>query len=63
VLVPPRSAQAPARAMDRVADMRRRWPPMLLTARAAEFTTAACAAKYIRLFQSLESTPSGKKAR
>jgi glycosyltransferase involved in cell wall biosynthesis len=63
VLVAPRSAQALASAMDRVADMRRRWPPMLLKARAAEFSTAACAAKYIRLFHSLELKPAGKEAR
>jgi glycosyltransferase involved in cell wall biosynthesis len=53
VLVPPRNAQEMARAMDRVADLRRQWPPVMLKARAEEFTEAACAAAYLRLFHSL----------
>src|SRR3978361_1412843 len=46
-LVPTRDPYALARAMDDVADMRRRWPVDLLKARAAKFSTAACAAAYI----------------
>jgi glycosyltransferase involved in cell wall biosynthesis len=62
VLVPPRSAQGLASAMDRVADLRRQWPPMLLKARAAEFSTAACAARYIHLFQSIAPRQASQKA-
>jgi glycosyltransferase involved in cell wall biosynthesis len=56
VLVPPRNAQALATAMDTIADLRRQWPPLLLKARAAEFSYAASAANYIRLFKSLLQT-------
>jgi glycosyltransferase involved in cell wall biosynthesis len=52
-LVPPRSPQALADAFDRGATLRKRWPPELLQARAAEFSTAACIDKYIKLCCSL----------
>jgi glycosyltransferase involved in cell wall biosynthesis len=52
-LVPPRSPQALAHALGTVAGLRERWPAGLLKARAAEFSTAACVAAYVKLFQSL----------
>jgi glycosyltransferase involved in cell wall biosynthesis len=53
VLVPIRDPDALAKAMDGIGEMRRRWPEELLKQRAAEFTTAACAASYVRLFETL----------
>jgi len=52
-LVPPRSPQALAHAMAAVGELRKLWPPGLLKARAAEFSTATCAAAYANLFRSL----------
>jgi glycosyltransferase involved in cell wall biosynthesis len=54
-LVPPRDPQALADAMDMVAGLRERWPSGLLKARAAEFSSANCAAAYMQLCHSLAS--------
>jgi glycosyltransferase involved in cell wall biosynthesis len=58
-LVPPRCAQALADAFDTGAALRKRWPPELLKARAAEFSTAACVAAYMKLCCSLGSNRLG----
>jgi glycosyltransferase involved in cell wall biosynthesis len=55
-LVPPRCPQALADALDTGAALRKRWPPELLKARAAEFSTAACVTAYINLCCSLGSS-------
>jgi glycosyltransferase involved in cell wall biosynthesis len=53
VLVPPEDPVALAAALSAVGDMRRRFPPELLKARAAEFSEAACANGYLSLFRRL----------
>ncbi|MDR3538824.1 MAG: glycosyltransferase [Acetobacteraceae bacterium] len=53
VLVPPNNPAALAAAMDETASMRKRFPPTLLKARAAEFTNSACAARYAAVFRSI----------
>lgn len=53
MLVAPRNACALATAMNSVTQLRREWPSTVLKARAAEFSDAACASNYMRLFQSL----------
>lgn len=62
MLVPPRSPEALAKAMDHVGDLRRHWPPVALKARAAEYTISACAAHYVRLFQSLALERASRQA-
>jgi glycosyltransferase involved in cell wall biosynthesis len=52
-LVPPRSPQALAEALDMVAGLSERWPSGLLKARAAQFSNVNCAAAYIQLCHSL----------
>jgi glycosyltransferase involved in cell wall biosynthesis len=61
-LVPPRNPQPLAAAMDMVADLRKRWPSGLLTARAAEFSNANCAIAYIRLCQSPAAQRANRRA-
>jgi glycosyltransferase involved in cell wall biosynthesis len=53
VLVPSNDPAALAAAMDRVNTLSEQFPPQLLKTRAAEFTNAACAARYAALFRSL----------
>jgi glycosyltransferase involved in cell wall biosynthesis len=58
VLVPPNDPQALAEAMSGVADLAARFPPDALRSRAAAFTTAACAGRYLALFKSVISPAS-----
>jgi glycosyltransferase involved in cell wall biosynthesis len=62
-LVPPRCPEALADALDTGAALRERWTPGLLKARAAEFSTAACVAKYVELCQSLRPDGAVKNGR
>jgi len=60
MLVAPRSANALAAAMNRVAQLRSEWPPTLLKTRAAEFSNVTCATKYMQLFHSLLPMHAGR---
>ena len=62
VLVPPQDPPALAAALDDVAAIRRRYPPDMLKARAADFSNAACTNSYLSLFQRLvrESRAAGR---
>jgi glycosyltransferase involved in cell wall biosynthesis len=53
VLVPPRDPRALARAFDTARDLRTQFPPDILRARAAAFTSAACTASFLSLFETL----------
>ncbi len=53
VLLPPGDPAAMAAALDTSAELRRRLPPAMLKARAAEFSHAASAASYLSLFRRL----------
>jgi glycosyltransferase involved in cell wall biosynthesis len=53
VLVPPRDAAAMAAAMDQVATLRARFPADALRRRAADFSYAACASRYVSVFASV----------
>ena len=53
VLVETRNPAAMARAMDEVASLRDQFPAEMLRQRAGEFSYAACATRYLALFQSL----------
>ncbi|WP_428484941.1 glycosyltransferase [Rhodopila sp.] len=53
VLVAPNSATALADGMDQVATLRERFPAATLRERAADFSYAACASRYIGLFKVL----------
>ena len=53
VLVPPQNPTALATALGAAGEMRRRFPPESLKARAAEFSDAACASGYLSLFHRL----------
>lgn len=53
VLVEPRNPAALADAMDQVATLRDRFPADLLRQRAAEFSYAACASRYMAMFKVL----------
>jgi glycosyltransferase involved in cell wall biosynthesis len=53
VLVPPRDPQALARAFDTARDLRSQFPADMLRARAAEFSSAACTASFLALFETL----------
>lgn len=53
LLVKPRNAVALAAAMDEVGSLRERFPADLLRQRAADFTYAACASRYLSMFKSL----------
>lgn len=53
VLVPPQDPPALAAALDDAAAIRRRYPPDMLKARAADFSNAACTNSYLSLFQRL----------
>jgi glycosyltransferase involved in cell wall biosynthesis len=53
VLVPPRDPAAMAAALNAVHEIRRRFPPNLLKARAAEFSSDACVDGYMALFNRL----------
>jgi glycosyltransferase involved in cell wall biosynthesis len=61
-LVPPRCPEALADALDTGAALRERWSSGLLKARAAEFSTAACVAKYVELCQSLRAGEAAENA-
>jgi glycosyltransferase involved in cell wall biosynthesis len=53
VLVEPRNPQALADAMDEVATLRDRFPAEMLRQRAGEFSYAACASRYMAIFNAL----------
>lgn len=53
ILVPPMDPAAMAAALSAAGEMRTRFPPESLKARAAEFSYAACAAGYLALFNRL----------
>ncbi|MGC1411321.1 MAG: glycosyltransferase, partial [Acetobacteraceae bacterium] len=53
ILVPPKDPAAMAAALSAVGEMRTRFPPESLKARAAEYSYAACAAGYLALFNRL----------
>ena len=53
VLVPPRSPEALAAAMDDAGSLRVRFPAETLRHRAADFSYAACAARYMTMFKAL----------
>ncbi len=53
ILVPPKDPAAMAAALSAAGEMRNRFPPESLKARAAEFSNAACAAGYLSLFNRL----------
>lgn len=53
VLVPPRSPETLAEAMNEAATLRHRFPPEILRHRAADFSYAACAARYMAMFNAL----------
>jgi len=53
VLVPPRDPAAMAAALGAAHEIRRRFPPDMLKARAAEFSSAACVDGYMALFNRL----------
>ncbi|HYZ23144.1 MAG TPA: glycosyltransferase [Rhodopila sp.] len=53
VLVEPRNPTALAAAMNDAATLRERFPPEELRLRAADFSYAACAARYITMFKAL----------
>jgi glycosyltransferase involved in cell wall biosynthesis len=53
ILVPPKDPAAMAAALSAAGEMRARFPPESLKARAAEFSYAACARGYLSLFNRL----------
>ena len=53
VLVPPRDPQALANAFDTARDLRAQFPADMLIARAAAFSSAACTASFLSLFEKL----------
>jgi glycosyltransferase involved in cell wall biosynthesis len=53
VLIPPQNPPALAAVLDDAAAIRRRYPPDMLKARAADFSNAACTNGYLSLFQRL----------
>jgi glycosyltransferase involved in cell wall biosynthesis len=57
VLVPPQNPAALAAALASAHEMRRRFPPDTLKARAASFSDEACAAQYLSLFHRLVIGP------
>jgi glycosyltransferase involved in cell wall biosynthesis len=59
VLVPPGDGQALAIALAGATALRDRYPAAMLKARAAEFSAAACAARYHALFRSLSGRRAG----
>ncbi len=59
ILVPPREPTALAEALAQARSLRARWPAEVLTARAAAFSDAACAARYHALFRELAGSLAG----
>jgi glycosyltransferase involved in cell wall biosynthesis len=53
LLVKPRDPAAMADAMDQVATLRAQFPADMLKQRAAEFSYAACASRYMTMFKAL----------
>ncbi|MBS0644283.1 MAG: glycosyltransferase [Acetobacteraceae bacterium] len=53
VLVEPGSAESLAAGLDQIGSLKQRFPPEMLRKRAAEFSYAACSARYIKLFSRL----------
>ncbi|HEX2943005.1 MAG TPA: glycosyltransferase, partial [Rhodopila sp.] len=57
VLVRPRDPEALAEALNEVGSLRERFPSEVLRHRAADFSYAACASRYMAMFKALAPTP------